>query len=314
MTIIGAHVSAAGGIENAPARAAGIGCNAVQIFTSSPRTWQPASPDNINDQGFLAACKQYGIVASVIHTIYLVNLASDKSELVDKSKRILLADLKIASKLHSVGVVVHLGSHQGRGYQAMRQQLVEQLTEILEQTPDNSMLLIENSAGQKGKIASDLEEIKDLIDSVGSQRLGWCLDTCHAHAGGYALATSHRLQATSQTVSLGSGSGLEPEPSTQPVAGSLFDDEPMPKNIFSEIDRLNLWQSLKCVHVNDSRDPFDSGRDRHANLGQGMIAPDDLISFVNHPQIKSLPLILEVPGADGKGPDKENVETLKGWM
>lgn len=272
--LIGAHVSAAGGIQNAPQRAADIGCNVVQIFTSSPRTWQPADPDKLDTSGFVQQCHQTGIIKNVIHAIYLVNLASDKAELVNKSRQILLGDMEVAAKIKSVGVVVHLGSHQGRGYPAMRDQLIAEIKTILEQTPPESTFLIENSAGQKGKIASNLEEIRDLVETVDSPRLGWCLDTCHAFCAGYQLATSD-------------------------------------KNIFSEIDRLRLWESLKCIHVNDSRDACGSGRDRHANLGQGLIDTQVLQEFVRQPQISALPLVLEVPGLDNKGPDKANVEVLK---
>lgn len=331
---IGAHVSASGGMENAPKRAADIGCNAVQIFTSSPRTWQPADPEKINADGFNQACQEHGIIENVIHAIYLVNLASDKPELVAKSRAIIINDLKISALIGSVGVVVHLGSHQGRGYQMMRQQMIDEIQKILDETPDTSTLLIENSAGQKGKIASDLEEIQDLIQEVNSPRLGWCLDTCHAHAGGHKLTNSKFKIAKNKQITNSNtinskqntsvGSGLEPEPSTrsklkvqsEKLEGSLglFEPESPTRNIFTEIDRLNLWSSLKCVHVNDSRDKFGSGRDRHENLGEGLIPTDDLISFVNHPQIRPLPLILEVPGYTKKGPDQPNVECLVNWL
>lgn len=284
--LIGAHVSAAGGIEKAPKRAADIGCNAVQIFTSSPRTWQPADPEKIDADAFAAECVQHNIQTNVIHAIYLVNLASNKPELVEKSSKILIGDLKIASQINSVGVVVHLGSHQGRGYEAMREQMIDEIKNILDQTPVNSNLLIENSAGQNGKIASNLEEIKDLIEAVDSPRLGWCLDSCHAHAAGYSLEASNKKQ----------------DPGNES------------KNIISEIERLGLWKQLKCVHINDSRDAFASGKDRHDNLGEGNINLDAFKSFVNHPRIKTLPLILEVPGFNKKGPDKENIDILKAWL
>ena len=115
LSTIGAHVSASGGIEKAAKRAAEIGCNAVQLFTSSPRTWKPADPNAINYDAYHTEAEKHGIVANVIHAIYLVNLASDNPEQVEKSRNVLLGDMEVAAKLGSVGVVVHVGSHQGRG-------------------------------------------------------------------------------------------------------------------------------------------------------------------------------------------------------
>jgi len=150
------------------------------------------------------------------------------------------------------------------------------------------VFLIENSAGQKGKIASDLEEITELLSMVNNPRLAWCLDTCHAHAAGYRLVESGRI-----------GVGQ----------AELFEEKE--KSLVAEIERLGLWKSLACVHVNESRDTFGSGRDRHANLGEGEIGDEVLREFLAIKKLKDLPLILEVPGFDKKGPDKENVLLLK---
>ena len=275
--LIGAHISSAGGISNAPARAKEIGCNCVQIFSASPRIWKRPPINEAETCKFVEQKKQNDIKKSVIHAIYLVNLASENPESLLKSRSVIEFDLNIDSLTEGSGVVVHLGSHQGRGFEAVKEQLVEQLKIILDKTPINSTFLIENSAGQNGKIASELQEIRWLLDSVGSPRLGWCMDTCHAYANGFELRNK--------------------ETSTQ-------------KNIFTEIDNLGLWDSLKVIHVNDSRDPFDSGRDRHANIGDGEIGNEVLASFLSHPKIKKLPLILEVPGLDGNGPDAENVVRL----
>lgn len=309
--IIGAHVSTAGGLVKAVERAAGLGCNGMQIFTGSPRVWKSRIFDDKELDEFVEERGKHGIMAVVVHATYLINLASDKKELVEKSIQALVDDMKWMAKmdppssfdkLRSVGghsgVVVHLGSHQGRGFEAMKNQMVEAIKQILDETPDESLFLMENSAGQKGKIASRLEEIKELLDAVGSERLGWCLDTCHSHAAGYRLGRVQDFRIKNQDKETQKG---------------LFDESKEALLLVEEIERLGLWETLGCVHVNDSRDEFGSGRDRHENLGKGKIAEVDMKEFLHHEKIRSLPLILEVPGFDGKGPDKKNVDILKHW-
>jgi len=185
----------------------------------------------------------------------------------------------------------------------VRQQLTTEISGIIAKTPDGGVFLIENSAGQNGKIASDLEEIRDLLDGVGSKRLGWCVDTCHAHAAGYAFGKNQRSKIKNPSYAEASAGRQNDKP-------GLFDEKARPKMLVDEIERLKLWGSLRCVHVNDSRDPFGSGRDRHANLGEGQILEADFREFFAHPKVAKLSLILEVPGMDGKGPDAENIKRL----
>ncbi len=271
MLKIGAHVSAAGGIENTPKRASDLGCNYIQFFSGSPRVWKKPNLASYNIDKFFSEKKQYGIESVFTHAIYLVNLASDKPELVDKSVATLKHDLAFDALVKGSGVIVHLGSHQGRGWDAVKNQVVTLIKDIISSSPKEATFLIENSAGQKGKLCSDLKEIRWLLDKVNSDQLGWCFDTCHGFAAGYSLN----------------------------------------KLALEAITDLGLWSTLKCVHVNDSRDKFGSGRDRHANLGEGLIPRSDLKHFLNYPKVKLLPLLLEVPGFDKKGPDAKNVELLK---
>lgn len=284
MRKIGAHVSIAGGIEHAPQRAAEVGCSCAQIFSGSPRTWSKSDLDAHAVDEFFDQQRQYGIQPVFIHAIYLINLASDRQSLIDKSIKSLKYDLKFDALIKGSGVVVHLGSHQGRGWVAVKDQLVEVIQEILSDSPDEATLLIENSAGQKGKISSDLVEIRWLLNEVDSPQLGWCFDTCHAFAAGYTLG---------QETKLAEGRNARQETALEAIG------------------RLKLWDSLKCIHVNDSRDELGSGRDRHANLGMGQIPQEDLRYFLNYPQIEKSPLILEVPGFDGQGPDAKNAQLLQ---
>jgi deoxyribonuclease-4 len=287
--LIGAHVSAAGGIDKAIERAQAIGCNCVQVFSGSPRVWARSPLDKIDTQKVFAKQAELLVTPIVTHSIYLLNLASENPDLVRKSTEALTYDLHFDSLVKGGGVVVHLGSHQGRGWEPVKDQVVEKLSFILAQTPDNSTLLIENSAGQQGKLTSDLQEIRWLLDQVKSPRLGWCLDTCHAHANGYALGSVMKTRAlTGETK----------------VTPKDFD-------LAETITQLDLWSALKVIHVNDSRDEFASGRDRHANLNDGLIPTEDLRHFLNLPQLAHVPLILEVPGLKDEGPDAENVQRLK---
>ncbi len=274
---IGAHVSTAGGIQNAPARAAAIGCNVVQIFSDSPRVWQRREISSQAVQDFISQSKVHSIVGNVIHSLYLVNLATDKPELLSKSINSITHDMKLASQINSTGVVVHVGSYSDRGWGETKNQVIKSIATIIDKTPDSAVFLIENAAGQGGKVGSDLKEIKEMIETLKApSRIGWCVDTCHAFAAGFRF----RKQK-----------------------GDRF--------LFEAIEEYDLLSALRVVHVNDSRDEFFSHRDRHANLGDGYIGTDELRAAVTHPMFTDKPMILEVPGIDDTGPDAENVRRLR---
>lgn len=286
--LIGAHVSTAGGVEKSMKRASDIGANVIQIFSGSPRFWKRKKLNEVPIDKLFSEQKQYGVKRIYIHALYLTNLATDKPDLAQKSVDALKYDLSFASHIKAKGVVVHVGSHQGRGWDIVREDVVKRIKEILDGTPKDSIFLIENSAGQKGKVNSDLSEIRWLIDIVGSKRLKWCLDTCHGFSAGYSLS---KLQHKSHDNSK-SGRGL----------------------MTDEIAKYKLWNDLVVIHVNDSKGKFDGGIDRHENLGEGNITSEVFKEFLSHLQVKKKPLILEVPGLEGKGPDSENIERLKGLV
>ncbi len=275
--LVGAHVSAGGGIDLAPKRAKDFGCNAIQIFCSSPRSWSTTDVPADKIARYNENAKKEGMEATVIHAQYLVNLAAEKPEHIEKSKVSLSVDLNACAGMKAAGVVVHLGSHLGNGWLAVQDQVAKHISDLLASTPDDAIFLIENAAGMNGKIGSDLREITWLLRTVqGGKRLGWCLDSCHAFAAGYSLV---------------------------PQDGEKY--------IFDWMEQLQLVDSLKVVHVNDSRDEYFSHKDRHANLGEGQIPIEMMKAFVNHPMVKHLPLILEVPGPNKTGPEAVDVEMLK---
>ncbi len=289
--LIGAHVSSAGGHDKAIERAADIGCNCVQVFSGSPRVWQRPSLAGIDTEKLYAKQKELSVKPIFTHALYLINLTAEKPEIITKSVETLTKELEFDAHVNGAGVVVHLGSHLGNGWETVRQDLVDRLDMILNTTPKNSRLLIENSAGQQGKLCSDLAEIRWLLDELESRgqyvshgRLGWCLDTCHAWAAGYHLGPQPP----------------ETEPSKHLSHGELA----------QQIAKLDLWGSLKLIHVNDSKDPFGSGRDRHENIGDGTIFLDDIKYFLTLSETKDIPLVTEVPGFDGNGPDAENIRRI----
>lgn len=283
MRRVGAHLSTSGGLFKAVESIVEKGGNTVQIFSSSPRMWLAGLPKDEVVEKFNKLTKEHDISPVFIHAKYLVNLASDKKELVEKSKKSLEFDLKVGEMIGASGVIVHLGSHQGRGFEAVKEQLVAEIKNILENSPGKTMFLIENAAQKKGKIGYRFEEISFLLQAVNSSRLGWCLDSCHAFNAGYFL-------------------------------GKDWGNSLLGFDIVDEIVKLGLMDSLKVLHLNDSKDEFDSGKDRHANLGEGMMGKDELSEYLNHPKLKHLPVIIETPGFEGLGPDKKNLDILKSWI
>lgn len=280
---IGAHVSIAGGLPKAIERAVGIGVNCIQIFSSSPGQWNGPSHNQELINKFIEQKKLHQIDPVFIHAKYLINLVSDKSRLVEQSVQSLIADLRFANEIGAAGVIVHLGSHQGRGYEQVKKTLVNKVEDVLEKTTGEAKLIIENSAGQRGKIASSINELIDLLSlsvrtygKIRSKRIGICLDTCHLFDAGYDIR-----------------------------------DEKIVDSLVHELRASRLLEHLVVIHVNDAKDSLGSHRDRHENLGEGQIGLEGLKTFITHPAFRSLPKIIETPGFDGKGPDRNNVQILR---
>lgn len=260
---VGGHVSAAGGLANAIKNTQNIGGNCLQIFAGSPRSWARKLYSDSEANKFKEELAKKDFNPVFIHALYLVNLGTDNPDLLKKSFDSLLFDLKKGDLIKSAGVIVHLGSHQGRGFESVKSQIVDQISKLLDATT-STPFLIENSAGQKGKIGS-FEEISDIFKEIKSEKLGICLDSAHLFESG--------------------------------------------KNI-SDIERFELLDQVKCLHLNDSKTDFDSRNDQHANLGDGKIGLESLSRFINLPQLSSVPVILEVPGELGF-PDAKNISIAK---
>lgn len=275
MRKIGGHVSTSGGIKNAVKNTLEIGGNCMQIFAGSPRMWRRSPYADKEANEFVTAVNKHDLNPVYIHALYLTNLASDNPELVDKSRTALMMDLKNSAKIKSAGVILHIGSHMGRGWAAVKAQVINEIQTVLQDTPEDSILILENSAGQKGKIGS-LSELGEILSAIDSPRLKVCLDTAHAYEAGYNFATEQ---------------GLE-----------MF---------VKDVEQNFAWDKLNVLHLNDSKTKLGSGHDQHANIGDGFIGNEGLGRLINHKHFKDLPILLEVPGIDKGGPDQENIQRVK---
>jgi deoxyribonuclease-4 len=272
--LFGGHVS--GGVKAAPERAAEIGANAVQLFVQSPRAWRFPDHDPAVLASFSDRARDAGIEATLVHAIYLCNLASPDDELYGKSVTTLRSTVDAACAIGADGVVFHVGSHLGSGFEVGLDRAVPAIAQVLERCSDTTWLLIENSAGTGGTIGRSLAELATLVERLDRHpRLGVCLDSCHLWASGYDVTDSAALDA-----------------------------------LLDEFDELIGLDRLRALHVNDSQTPLASNRDRHANLNEGLIG-DKLSVFLGNPRFQDLPAVVETEGQHGKGADAEEMRKLR---
>jgi deoxyribonuclease IV len=274
--LFGAHVSSSGGIHTAIDRIEAMGGDAVQVFTQSPRTWRPTNHKPETFERFKERRAEAGIGAVVCHALYLVNLASPDDQIYRKSVDSLRNTIEVGCAIEADGVVFHIGSHLGAGFEAGIERVCEAMRELLDLCTEPTWFLMENSAGAGGTIGRSLDELATLFDRLdGHPRLGVCLDSCHLYVSGIDVTSRADLDA-----------------------------------LLDELDARMGLERLRALHVNDSAAPLGSNRDRHANIGEGLIG-EELGVFVGHPRLQELPTLLEVPGKEGKGPDADEVRKLK---
>lgn len=275
--LLGAHVSAAGGISNAIDRIEEIGGNAVQLFTQSPRQWAPTDHTLEEIKRFRKRRREARVRHVACHALYLVNLASRDPEIRAKSFDALAATMETAEAIRADTVVFHVGSHLGYGFEDAVRVVAPPLRELLSLTTDRLWLCLENAAGAGGTIGRSLEELAAICDALdGHERLGVCLDSCHWWASGVDV--------------------------TSPAA---LDDA------LDDLDtRLGL-DRLRLLHVNDAKTPLGSNRDRHEVVADGVLG-DDLALFLGHPAVRKLPAVLETwPDGGLSAADMELLRTLR---
>jgi deoxyribonuclease IV len=273
---LGAHVSSSGGIHTAIDRIAKLGGTSVQVFTQSPRTWRPTNHPPENFERFKERRKEAGVEAVVCHALYLVNLASPKKDFYEKSVAALCNTVDVACAIEADGVVFHVGSHLGSGFEKGLERVVPALAEALVRCSGPTWLLMENTAGAGGTIGRSIDELAAILDRLDRHpHLGICLDSCHLYASGYDVTDRDALD-----------------------------------RLLEEVDSKIGLDRLRALHVNDSQAPLGSNRDRHANMTEGLIGKE-LEVFLGHPSLQDLPAVLETPGKDGHGPDKRELTRLK---
>ncbi len=260
---VGAHVSIAGGVDNAVENELDVGGNCGQIFTHSPQVWQDPNIGDDEAAAFREGSDEHLDGPWVIHSSYLVNLCTPKDDLREKSVDSMQKEVDAADKLGIEYVNVHLGAHTGAGVQQGLDNAVSALDEL--DIPDGVTVLVESDAGSGTKLGGDFEHLAYVLDE-SAHDLGVCVDTAHAFAAGYDLSTADA------------------------VAEAL-----------AEFDDIVGFEHLHCVHLNDSKHDCGTNKDEHAHIGEGRIGEAGMDAFVNHDAITDVPLVLETPHEDGRG-------------
>jgi deoxyribonuclease IV len=271
--LFGAHCS--GGIKKALEKAQDMNADCVQLFVQSPRTWRFPNHDPKDIEAFRARREELAMPA-LVHSLYLVNLAAPDDEVYRKSVDTMCSTMQTASEIDAEGVVFHVGSHLGAGFDAGLERVVPALAQVLERASSQTWLLMENSAGAGGTIGRSVDELAILFDALDRhERLGICLDSCHLY-----------------------------------VSGVDVTDKKTWDTCLREVDERIGLDRLRALHANDARAPLGSNRDRHDNIGEGLMG-DGMGVFLAHPRVQELPAVLEVPGADGHGPNADEINKLR---
>jgi len=273
---IGSHMSAAGGVDKAVERGAQLGCTAIQVFTRSNRQWSfDTEVSQATIDQFRQRQSETRVSCVVSHAAYLINIGSPKKETEDKSVRSLIAEMERCGKLGIPYVVFHPGSATDGDKKACIRRIARNIDTIMQHTPDNVWLLIETMAGQGSSVGHRFSELAEICDQTSYNRnIGFCFDTCHAFAAGYAFDTPDRYQ-------------------------DMWDNF----DAYLGLDRLHV------IHINDSQKSKGSRVDRHEHIGQGRMGIEPFRLLMNDKRFFHIPKILETP-KDNAEDDIRNLRLL----
>ena len=278
---LGAHISVAGGLSTAFDRAADLGCDAMQIFVKNANQWRGREMLDEEVSGFREAHAGSAVGPLVAHGSYLINLAATDPAILEKSLDALTDELVRCSRLGVEGLVLHPGAHLGAGEEAGIEKVAASLDAVLGDLPDvSTRVLLENTAGQGSCLGWRLEELRDMRARVAEpHRVGFCLDTCHAFAAGYAIHEE---------------------------AGFL--------EFLEEVEEKLGLSAVGCFHLNDSVRPFGSRRDRHAHIGKGEIGLALFERMLTEPRLQAIPMVLETEPGDEMEGHRRDLNTLRGLV
>ncbi len=259
---VGAHVSIAGGVDNAVDNQIEVGGNCGQIFTHSPQVWQDPNIGDDEAERFREGTERDLEGPWVIHTSYLVNLCTPKKGLREKSLESMQKEVDAAAMLGIPFVNVHLGAHTGAGVEGGLDNAASVIDDI--DVPDGVTILIESDAGAGTKLGGEFEHLAGVIDRTETD-IDVCLDTAHVFAAGYDLSSADAVDET-----------------------------------IAEFDDVVGLEHLRYVHLNDSKHGCGTHKDEHAHIGEGLIGEEGMRRVVTHPDLADVPLALETPTENGK--------------
>jgi deoxyribonuclease-4 len=260
MALFGAHVSAAGSILKTFERAREIGAETFQFFLRSPRIWKWKEPDDFVIRNFSQRLKEFGGPV-VVHAPYLVNPASGEPELWRRSVNTIIEELSFCDETGIQYYNLHPGTAKGISLTRAIGNIVKAIEEaILRVNPRNTILLLENTAGERGDVGKKIGEIGEIFKRLKGAPVGICLDTCHLLAGGYKINERDGFN-----------------------------------ELIEELEANGGIEKVKVIHANDSKVPLGGRRDRHEHIGEGFVGFQGFKNFLSHPYLGSLPYIIETP-------------------
>ncbi|MEJ5316016.1 MAG: deoxyribonuclease IV [Tenuifilum sp.] len=279
MKFIGAHVSAAGGVENAPVNAHSIGATAFALFTKNQRQWEAPPLTQKSIDTFKANCEKYGYTPAQIlpHDSYLINLGNPDRDALEKSRNAFLDEMVRCQQLGLDRLNFHPGSHLNKISEEESLLLIADSINMALERTQGVTAVIENTSGQGSNLGYTFEQIRFIIDHVNDQsRVGVCIDTCHAFTAGYDISTPEAFAKT-----------------------------------FSHFDRVIGFKFLKGIHLNDTKKGLGSRVDRHENIGDGLLGIEPFRLIMTDPRFNAIPIILETPDESRWA---EEIKMLKGFV
>jgi len=276
--LLGAHMSIAGGIFNAPDRGVKSGCGVIQVFTQNANQWKGKAVSDQDAELFRERFAASGLAEVVSHDIYLINLAAAPGEVREKSLVAFREELERCARLGIGKIVMHPGSHNGDGEEVGIRRVCEAFDLLLPQVPQfTGKVLLENTAGQGSNLGYRFDHLKAIIEgSSFRERFGVCFDTCHAFAAGYQIAERDGYRRT-----------------------------------FDELDAAVGIQALQAFHLNDSKKGLGCKVDRHEHIGDGTLGLEPFRFILNDPRFALTPKFIETPKGDNDEMDLANLKLLR---